>query len=200
VVEENNIDNDKVRNWRGTINYSSKSLLYKLEFNYLTKRWGDYDQGETTELLINSQQNIEKEASEPFFKSHSSSNPPYYTFTKFDNAINPFGYLNISGILPHEKISFTYDTKSLISTKDDEAYKWDYTHFNWNYFNKNNAITYRITRGETDSDFSDVIHLTYTYNQFNLPIQYFATIRKEYRSDGTLVSTHQKRFTFRYKN
>lgn len=198
---EDNPANDKVYYWKGTFKFLNSSIKYILNFNYLTKRWGDYDRGETTELLINSQQNIEKDATEPFFKSHSSSNPPYFTYTKFDKGINPFSYLNISDIFPHQKNSFSFDGDQMIDDEFDEYLKSMGTDFNWYYFNKNNITSYTVTRGETDSPFKDSINLSYAYNQFNLPVQCFAEVSVGYNKDGgRTVSYNKKRFTFRYRN
>ncbi|PJE48182.1 MAG: hypothetical protein CUR34_01535 [Sediminibacterium sp.] len=199
-LEEDHIDNDKPYYWKGRLEYSNKALKYILNTNYLTRRKYDYAQGETTELLINSQQNIAKEAEEPFMKSHSSSNPPYFTYSKFDKAINPLGYLNISSIFPHENISFSYDTDGLIGIEDQEIFNNDYSVFKWYYLNQNNILTYTITRGDTDSPFKDIIHLSYTYNQFNLPIECIALIHKEFTRDGRAVGKYEKRFTFSYRN
>lgn len=204
IYKENNANlkaenTDKVYNWQGTLDYSNNAFKYLLDRNYLTRRMYDYQYGSTTEFLINKQQNIEKEAEKELIKSYSSSNPPYYTYTKFDEAINPFHYLNIAEIFPNEKLVLSFDVDGLIGKKEDYINQ-GYTHFNWYYFNKNNVTNYSITRGETDSEFEDVIQLSYSYNQFNLPTQCSANIRKQYKSSGSLVSTHQKRFTFRYRN
>ena len=198
-VDEDNKDNDKPYYWKGKIEYSNKAIVYHVDRNYLSKHMYESTYGSTTEILINNQHNIEKESEEELIKSHTAPNPPYYTYTKFDKAINPFSYLNIAGSIPNEKIYLSYNINFLIGKKVDYT-EPGYTDFNWYFFNQNNITNYSITRGETDSDFSDVIHLSYNYNKFNLPTQCFAEIRKEYRSDGTLVGTHQKRFTFRYKN
>lgn len=192
------IGKDNVYNWKGTLTYSSNSFNYLLDRNYLTRRMYDYQYGAETEVLINKQQNIEKESEKELIKSHSSSNPPYYTYTKFDNAINPFRYLNISEIFPNEKITLSYNVNGLIGKKE-EFLNLGNTDFNWYYFNQNNIISYSITRGETDSEFKDVIRLSYTYNKFKLPIYCKAEIRKEFTKDGTLAGKHQKRFTFRYR-
>lgn len=194
-----NAAKNKVYNWQGTLDYSSDTLTYLIDRNYLTRRMYDYKYGSTTELLINQQQNIKKDAEEELIKSHSSSNPPFYTYTKFDKAINPFRYLNISKSFPNEKVAFSYDVDGLIGKKANYINQ-GYTHFNWYFFNQNNITSYSITRGETDSEIEDVIQLSYTYNQFNLPTQCLAEIRKQFKSDGTLASKHQKRFTFRYRH
>lgn len=200
-LEEDHIDNDKAINWKGLFKYTDHAITYILDMNYLTKRWGvDYDNGETTEILINSQGNITKEAEEPFYKSHSSSSPPYFTFTKFDKSINPFSYLNIAPYIPNGKISLSYNERNLIKEEELEINLSDNTNFNWYFLNQNNIITYSITRGETNSPIKDIINLSYTYNQFNLPVQCFAVIRKEMEKYGTHLSTLQKRFTFRYRN
>lgn len=201
-LDEDNIDNDKAINWKGTYKYSSRSIKYILDRNYLKIRDGGSPYGETTELLINGQQNIEKEAEEAFFKPHSASNPPYFTFTKFDNAFNPFRYLNIAGVIPNDKISFSFNANGLISNVDDDEdiSSLGNTDFNWYYLNQNNIINYTITRGETDSPFQDIIQQSYIYNQLNLPVQCFTEIRKEFKNDGRLIDKYQKHFTFRYRN
>lgn len=197
-LEENHPYKNKVYNWKGTLEYSNNTFNYLLDRNYLTRGMYDYQYGSTTELLINNQQNISKEIEKELIKSHSSSNPPYYTMTKFDNAINPFRNLNISDILPYEKVTLSYDIDGLIGKKVDFL-NLGYTKFSWYYFNQNNIRSYSIIRGETDSEFKDVINLSYTYNKFNLPIHCKAEIRKEFTSDGTLAGKYQKRFTFRYR-
>ncbi len=198
-TDEDNIDNDKPYYWKGKIEYSNKAIEYHVDRNYLSKHKYESTYGSTTEILINNQHNIEKESEEELIKSHTAPNPPYYTYTKFDKAINPFSYLNIAGSIPNEKIYLSYNINYLIGEKLDNE-EPGYTDFNWYFFNQNNIISYAITRYDTDSPFSDLIHLSYNYNKFNLPTQCIAEIRKVYTSDSSLVSTYQKRFTFRYRN
>lgn len=116
------------------------------------------------------------------------------TFTKFDNAINPFNHLNISSYLSEAKISFDQIELNNIS---NDFYLEDAI-FQWYYLNENNPLAYVITRGKRDLPYKDKMLLSYTYNDFKLPVSCNVQITR-YFSNGEFAGKYQKCFTFRYK-
>jgi hypothetical protein len=115
-------------------------------------------------------------------------------FSKFDNAINPFHHLNISTSLAEEKISF--DKIDLNNILND--FNLDDAIFQWYYLNENNPMAIEIKRGKTDLPFKDKMLLSYTYNEYKLPVSCNVEMNK-YFSNGEFAGKYQKRFTFRYK-
>ncbi len=116
------------------------------------------------------------------------------TFSKFDNAINPFHYLNIASILKEGKISFEEIDLNNISND----FNLDDAIFQWYYLNENNPLVCEIKRGKTDLPYKDKMLLSYSYNDFKLPISCSVQITK-YFSNGEFAGKYQKRFTYRYK-
>lgn len=153
-------------------------------------------------FTIGNQKNIKDESVEHIidFRFYPRS---YFTFTKFDKAINPIHQLNIAPLLSNEKISFSYnddDDLLLLSPSFDHI---DGTEINWHYLNLNNPLMYSIERGETDSPFKDIIQFSYNYNQDQQPTYCKTIIKKVVNKDpehkyGT-IGTFKKSFTFRYK-
>jgi len=116
------------------------------------------------------------------------------TFSKFDSAINPLHHMNISSSLTEGKISF--DKLDLNNISND--FNLDDAIFQWYYINENNPIAIEIERGETDLPYKDKMLLSYTYNEYKLPVSCNVQISK-YFSNGEFAGKYQKRFTFRYK-
>lgn len=152
-------------------------------------------------FTIGNQKNIKDESSERII-SFRFNPRAYFTFTKFDQAINPLHQLNIAPLLSNEKISISYndDDLLLLDPKFDQN---GGTEFNWHYLNQNNPLMYSIERGETDSPFKDIIQFSYSYNQYQQPTYCKTIIKKVVNKDpehkyGT-IGTYKKSFTFRYK-
>jgi hypothetical protein len=121
------------------------------------------------------------------------SNSLLSTYSKFDNAINPLHHLNISSSLSEGKISFEkIDLNNILND-----FNLDDGVFQWYYINENNPIAIEIERGKTDLPYKDKMLLSYTYNEYKLPISCNAQITK-YFSNGEFAGKYQKRFTFRY--
>lgn len=127
----------------------------------------------------------------------------YFTFTKFDKAINPLHQLNIAPLLSNEKIILSFETKG---KEDNDRMSFDYgdLEVNWHYLNQNNPMNYSIERGETETPFKDNIQLIYSYNQYHQPTYCKAIIKKIMNKDtdhnyDDLARTFKKAFTFRYK-
>ncbi len=141
------------------------------------------------------QGNVNAETSGHHYANHEFTGS-YYTFTKFDNNINPFRQLNIASILINEKIAFSFEAAELINFNT----KYDYggTDFNWHLINQNNALHFTIKRGEKDSPIIDISSLRYTYDQNKLPV-YCTIYVKKIISNGRFANGNLKHFTFRYK-
>lgn len=116
------------------------------------------------------------------------------TYSKFDNAINPFHQMNISSSLREGKISFDHIDLNNISND----FNLDDAIFQWYYFNENNPVAIEIIRGKMDLPYKDKMLLSYTYNEHKLPVSCNVQITK-YFSNGEFAGKFQKRFTFRYK-
>ncbi|MEY2902277.1 MAG: hypothetical protein RLY89_1383 [Bacteroidota bacterium] len=116
------------------------------------------------------------------------------TFSKFDSAINPFHHLNISSSLVEGKVSFD---KIDLNNISNDFYIEDAI-IQWHYINENNPLVFEIKRGKSDLPFKDKMLLTYTYNEFKLPVTCNTEMTK-YFTNGEFVGKYQKRFTFRYK-
>jgi hypothetical protein len=115
-------------------------------------------------------------------------------FSKFDNAVNPFHYLNIASCLKEGKISF--DEIDLNNLSND--FNLDEAVFQWYYLNENNPVVYEIKRGKMDPPYNDKMLLSYTYNEYKFPVSCNVQITRNF-SNGELAGKYQKRFTFRYK-
>ena len=125
---------------------------------------------------------------------YSFHNSVTSVFSKFDNAVNPFHYLNIASCLKEGNISFDeIDLNNLLNDFNlNEAI------FKWYYLNENNPVEYEIKRGKIDPPYNDKMLLSYTYNEYKLPVSCNVQITRNF-SNGELAGKYQKRFTFRYK-
>jgi hypothetical protein len=121
-----------------------------------------------------------------------------YTYTKFDNKINPFSQLNIAPILINEKINFSFEEKELVNLNDGNVFEAGGSDFNWHFINQNNPLHSTIKRGDTESPFRDISSLQYKYDQNKLPV-YCTIYLKKVVSGGYFVNGYLKHFTFRYK-
>ena len=61
-----------------------------------------------------------------------------FTYTKFDNKINPLAQLNIAAMLVNEKISFSFEKEALINLNEHDEEEG--TEVNWHFRNQNNAL------------------------------------------------------------
>jgi hypothetical protein len=125
---------------------------------------------------------------------YSFHNSVTSVFSTFDNAVNPFHSLNIASILKEGKISF--DEIDLNNLSND--FNLNDAIFQWYYLNENNPVVYEIKRGKIDPPYNDKMLLSYTYNDYKLPVSCNVQITR-YFSNGELAGKYQKRFTFRYK-
>jgi len=123
----------------------------------------------------------------------------YYTFTNFDNQRNPFAQLNIAPILLDERIRFSFKKEELINLNTD--FEREGTEINWHLNNQNNLLRSTMKRPDRDSDATDIISFSYTYNQYQLPIYCTIYIKKVSTGSGitSFRSGFLKHFTFRYK-
>jgi hypothetical protein len=134
-----------------------------------------------------------------FHQGNHGGETTNYTYTKFDDKINPFAQLNIAPMLTNEKISFSFEEKELIILNSLKCNGG--TNINWHLFNKNNALQSTIKRDDTASPVKDINSFRYTYNQYNLPVYctiYIKMVFSVYQGTdfkGGLL----KHFTFRYK-
>jgi len=119
-----------------------------------------------------------------------------YTYTRFDDKINPFSQLNIASFLINEKIAFSFESAELI--KLSAKYENGGTEFNWHLMNQNNPLHSTIKRGDTESRFIDVSSLHYTYDRNKFPV-YCTIYIKNISSGGQFANGYLKHFTFRYK-
>ncbi len=122
-----------------------------------------------------------------------------YTFTNFDNKINPFAQLNIAPILLDERIRFSFEKRELISLNDD--FDKEGTEVNWHLNNQNNLLRSTMKRPDTNSDATDILSFSYTYNQHQLPVYCSIYIKKVSTGSGIISfrSGFLKHVTFRYK-
>ena len=121
-----------------------------------------------------------------------------FTYTKFDNKINPLAQLNIAPILINEKISFSFEKDELIKLNDDREEEG--TEVNWHFRNRNNTMRSILKRDERDAQANDIISFSYTYNQHQLPV--YCTIYLKKVSTGSFSSFRSgflKHVSFRYK-
>jgi hypothetical protein len=122
----------------------------------------------------------------------------YYTFTNFDNKINPFAQLNIASILLDERIRFSFEEDELINLNADHDKEG--TEINWHLNNHNNLLRSTMKRPDRDSQANDIISFSYTYNQQQLPV--YCTIYVKKISNGSSASFRSgflKHISFRYK-
>ena len=140
-------------------------------------------------------ENVHAETTGHYYANHEFTGS-YYTFTKFDNYINPFRQLNIAPFLINEKIAFSFEAAELINFNT----KYDYggADFNWHLINQNNALHFTIKRGDKDSPIIDISSLRYTYDEKKLPV-YCTIYVKKIISNGSFANGNLKHFTFRYK-
>ncbi len=137
------------------------------------------------EFKLSSQFNISFETSEWTIGRDRTGS--YYTFTKYDNMLNPLKQLNIAGTLINEKLS-------LISSG-----KYSKMDICWYFLNQNNFLNLNITTDERSSAFREIYSFSYSYNQYKQPIYAKAQVKEESREQGFFNKKYQKRFTFRYK-
>lgn len=122
-----------------------------------------------------------------------------FTYTKFDNKINPLAQLNIAPMLINEKISFSFGKDELIRLNDD--YDKEGTEVNWHFRNQNNALRSTFKRDERESDANDINSFSYSYNQQQLPVYCSIYVKKISISSGITYfrSGFLKHVSFRYK-
>lgn len=125
---------------------------------------------------------------------YSFNNSATSVFSKFDNSVNPFHSLNIASYLKEGKISF--DEIDLNNLSND--FNLNDAIFQWYYLNENNPVEYEVKRGKIDPPYKDKMLLSYTYNDYKLPVSCNVQITR-YFSNGEFAGKYQKRFTFRYK-
>ncbi|MEY2902278.1 MAG: hypothetical protein RLY89_1384 [Bacteroidota bacterium] len=123
----------------------------------------------------------------------------YYTFTNFDNKINPFAQLNIAPFLLDERIRFSFKKDELINLNTN--FDKEGTEINWHLNNQNNLLRSTMKRPDTNSDATDILSYSYTYNQYLLPVYCSIYIKKVSTGSGitSFRSGFLKHFTFRYK-
>ena len=122
-----------------------------------------------------------------------------YTYTKFDNKINPFSQLNIAPILINEKIAFSFEENELINLNNGNGYGG--SDFKWHLINQNNPLHSTLKRDDTDSQFRDISSLRYTYDQNKLPVYCTIYVKKiiSIYAGTQFINGYLKHFTFRYK-
>ena len=121
-----------------------------------------------------------------------------FTYTKFDNKINPLSQLNIAPILVNEKISFSFEKEELIRLNEHDEEEG--TEVNWHFRNQNNALRSTSKRDERASEANDINSFSYTYNQYQLPVYCTIYVKKiSTGSSGYFRSGFLKHISFRYK-
>lgn len=148
-------------------------------------------------FVINKEHNIGFESSE----HHDGDRfypRVYFTFTKYDQAINPLQQLNIAPLVSNEKITLSFGSEQM--KQIGKCIDGFGTEFNWHYLNQNNPMNLHFERGEVESPFEDIIQLSYSYNQDHQPTYCKTLVKKIFKKDnGRLAGTYKKSFTFRYK-
>lgn len=148
-------------------------------------------------FVINKGHNIDFESSELEYKDRFYPRA-YFTFNKYDQAINPLHQLNIAPLLSNEKITLSFGSDEM--QQIGKCIDGLGTEFNWHYLNQNNPLNLNFERGETESPFEDIIELSYSYNQDHQPTYCKTLVKKIFKKDdGRLAGTYKKSFTFRYK-
>jgi|GEM_PF-2653527 len=148
-------------------------------------------------FVINKGHNIDFESSEIEYKDRFYPRA-YFTFNKYDLAINPLHQLNIAALLSNEKITLSFGSDEM--QQFGECIDGLGTEFNWHYLNQNNPLNLHFERGETESPFEDIIQLSYSYNQDQQPTYCKTLVKKIFKKDdGRLAGTYKKSFTYRYK-
>lgn len=138
------------------------------------------------EFKLASQPNITSEVS-AYRWGNRSNEASYYTYSAFDNKLNPLKQLNIASTLVNEKISSEFGGQ------------YGKTDINWYFYNQNNYIDYFVTTDEQSSHYKYSFKFNYTYNQFKQPTTAKAQVKQVFNKGGKLVQEYQQRFTFRYK-
>jgi hypothetical protein len=206
------------------INYPFRELNAKLDLTHATKtvtffkqtasklkRVLDFSEKDSTTYVppniysnsfeINQDHNIRYESAE-----HNTGGKfyprAYFTFTKFDRAINPLHQLNIAPLVSNEKITLSFSANEI--ELNGQFSDYGNIELNWHFLNQNNPLNYSIEKGETETPFKDNIQLTYSYNQYHQPTYCKTIIKKVMNKDedhhyDDLARTFKKSFTFRYK-
>jgi len=148
-------------------------------------------------FVINKGHNIDFESSEIEYKDRFYPRA-YFTFNKYDIAINLLHQLNIAALLSNEKITLSFGSDEM--QQIGKCIDGLGTEFNWHYLNQNNPMNLNFERGETESPFEDIIQLSYSYNQDHQPTYCKTLVKKIFKKDdGRLAGTYKKSFTYRYK-
>jgi hypothetical protein len=148
-------------------------------------------------FVINKEHNIDFESSELEYGDRFYPRV-YFTFTKYDQAINPLHQLNIAPLVSNEKITLSFGSHQM--KQIGKCIDGFGTEFNWHYLNQNNPMNLHFERGETESPFEDIIQLSYSYNQDHQPTYCKTLVKKIFKNDNDrLAGTYKKSFTFRYK-
>ncbi|MEI6264621.1 MAG: hypothetical protein WCP74_05930 [Sphingobacteriia bacterium] len=184
-----NVDELKDWNWKNTL---PKNIIGRLEQKNsriyheidLTKPYSSSNVYKN-QFKLTAQSNIGYEAVEHHYGNRGRDDT-YYTFSNFDSKLNPLKQLNIANTLNNEKISF-------YSSEEGNR------EISWYFINQNNILDYFVTVDEQSSDFNDIVHLTYSYNQFNQPVHVKVFIKHVWHNGGEIEKKFQKNFTFRYK-
>lgn len=195
LLSEDDPDNDQPWYWRGSIERSNASVKYLLNRN-TQPRLGDSPNGNTLTLLFNKQKNIQEQVTDNW-KGNRYGGFSKFELTAYDSSINPLHDLNITEILPYDKIELSFDQNEL--NTEEEKFDGGGTTFLWHFLNPNNVKGFAIIRFETDSPFKDLVQLNYTYNSAQQPVVCSAVITKVFASDGHFAGRYSKRFTFQYK-
>jgi hypothetical protein len=188
VIEK---QNSAIRTYNTTYEETDSTLT---RFTDLSTR--DYPNEYQNDFEFNKNITAEKNA-------YNQGNPGawsyYYTFTNFDNKKNPFAQLNIAPILLDERIRFSFEKAELINLNKD--FDKEGTEVNWHLNNQNNLLRSTIKRPDTNSDATDILSFSYTYNQYQLPVYCTIYVKKASTGSGftSFRSGFLKHFTFRYK-
>jgi hypothetical protein len=142
-------------------------------------------------------ENVIKEDNSHSLRSHAGWTKNF-TYTKFDNKINPLAQLNIAPIFVNEKISFSFVKEELIRLNEHDEEEG--TEVNWHFRNQNNVLRSTSLRDQRASEANDINSFSYTYNQYQLPVYCTIYVKKiSTGSSGSFRSGFLKHISFRYK-
>jgi hypothetical protein len=183
----------------GKTETGSYNTIYK-QTDTTIRRYTDFSDSNGSDSYVDYlvfHENVIAEDNSHQLRSHAGWTKNF-TYTKFDNKINPLAQLNIAPIFINEKISFSFEKDELIKLNDDRDKEG--TEVNWHFRNQNNALRSTSKRDQRASQANDINSFSYTYNQYQLPVYCTIYLKKiSTGSSGSFRSGFLKHISFRYK-
>ena len=197
LVKDAKFDDKKAQKRVASFVQTDSSVVRVLDLVFIGPKKYPSQNISNDSFVINKEHNIDFESSELEYKDRFYPRA-YFTFNKYDQAVNPLHQLNIAALLSNEKITLSFGSDEM--QEIGECIDGLGTEFNWHYLNQHNPLNLNFERGETESPFEDIIELSYSYNQDHQPTYCKTLVKKIFKKDdGRLAGTYKKSFTFRYK-